>query len=98
MPVSPTDAKSWELVHSVLDWMGENHCYNYSEAFRQLGVAPASYYRAVKRPFVQNRLLLRFRAQALELPEHWTRNGVHLSPAGHGLLARCWLRTVVQGA
>ena len=63
MPVSPTDAKAWELVHSVLEWMGKNHSYNYSEAFRQLGVAPASFYRAVKRPFVQNRLLRRFRAQ-----------------------------------
>ena len=56
MPIEPTDAKAWELVGSVLGWMGDNSCYNYSEAFRHLGVAPASYYRAIKRPFVQGRL------------------------------------------
>jgi hypothetical protein len=56
----------------VLNWMGENHSYNCSEVFRQLGVALASFYRAVKRPFVQSRLLLRFRAQdmaEMELPD-----------------------------
>jgi hypothetical protein len=62
MPIDPTDAKAWELVGSVLTWMGENACYNYSEAFRQLRVAPASYYRAIKRPFVQGRLAVRMDA------------------------------------
>ena len=62
MPIDPTDAKAWELVGSVLGWMGDNSCYNYSEAFRQLAVAPASFHRAVKRPFVQGRLADRISA------------------------------------
>jgi hypothetical protein len=73
--IDPTDAKAWELVGSVRTWMGENACYNYSEAFRQLGVAPASYYRAIKRPFVQGRLAVRMDALGkaiVRLPEvHW---------------------------
>jgi len=28
-------------------------------------------------------------------PEHWTRDGVHPTPAGHELLAKVWLETVV---
>jgi lysophospholipase L1-like esterase len=30
-------------------------------------------------------------------PEHWTLDGVHPTPAGHSVLARCWLETVVRG-
>ena len=62
MPIEPTDANAWELVGSVLGWMGDNSSFNYSEAFRQLGVAPASLYRAIKRPFVQGRLAERMQA------------------------------------
>jgi hypothetical protein len=73
--VEPTDAKAWELVHSVLTWMGEQSCYNYSEVFRPLDVAPASYYRAIKRPYVQSRILARLdaldKAMAKVLETHW---------------------------
>lgn len=62
LPVSAAEAKAWELVSSVLDWMGEQRCYNYSDAFRQLGVAPASYYRAIRVPFVQGRITERMSA------------------------------------
>jgi lysophospholipase L1-like esterase len=27
-------------------------------------------------------------------PEHWSMDGVHLTPAGHAFVARAWLRTV----
>ena len=37
IPIEPADAKAWELVSTVLTWMSERACYNYSEAFRQLG-------------------------------------------------------------
>lgn len=73
--ISPADAKAWELVNSVLTWMAENSCYNYSEAFRQLGVAHASFYRAIKMPFVQGRLAERFQAQDVVvfgfIEQHW---------------------------
>lgn len=36
-------------------------------------------------------------ARALAPPDYWTLDGVHPSPAGHSLLARCWLQTVIQG-
>ncbi|MEW6359609.1 MAG: SGNH/GDSL hydrolase family protein [Planctomycetota bacterium] len=31
-------------------------------------------------------------------PEHWTRDGVHPTPAGHELLARTWIETVCDRA
>jgi hypothetical protein len=59
--------------------MGQNLCYNYSEAFRQLGVAPGNFRRAVKTPSVQNHLLLRFRPQDMAemepLDAYWMRMG-----------------------
>ena len=33
-------------------------------------------------------------ALALAPPDYWTLDGVHPSPAGHSLLARCWLEKV----
>jgi lysophospholipase L1-like esterase len=29
-------------------------------------------------------------------PEHWSWDGVHPTYAGHGLIARCWLETVIR--
>mgnify|MGYP001820637641 CR=1 FL=1 len=63
VPIDPTDARAWELVNSVLTWMGESACYSYSEAFRQLGVSRASFYRAIKRPLVQGKIIERMDAQ-----------------------------------
>lgn len=63
MPVSAADAKAWELVRSVMEWLRANTGYNYREAFAELGVAHSSFYTAIKRPFVQNRLLERMRQQ-----------------------------------
>ena len=75
LPIDPTDAKAWGLVNSVLTWMGKHSCYNYSEAFRQLEVAPASYYRAMKRPFVQGKIAERMdaldKAAAQIVEVHW---------------------------
>lgn len=28
-------------------------------------------------------------------PEYWAQDGVHPTPAGHNVLARCWLKTVI---
>lgn len=76
VPIVAADAKAWELVNSVLTWMGENACYCYSEAFRQLGVSRASFYRAIKLPFVQGRMADRMyaldSAVAKMLDDHWT--------------------------
>ena len=76
VPINPADAKAWELVNSVLTWMGDNACYCYSEAFRQLGVSRASFYRAIKQPFVQGRIAERMdaldSAVAKMLDDHWT--------------------------
>jgi lysophospholipase L1-like esterase len=38
--------------------------------------------------------------EALDLApaEHWAYDGVHPTAAGHSLLARCWLQTVIQDA
>jgi hypothetical protein len=75
VPISPTDAKAWELVTTVLDWMSENGSYNYAEAFRQTGVKPYNYYRAIKLPFVQGRIVERLdaldKAVAKMLEDHW---------------------------
>jgi lysophospholipase L1-like esterase len=35
-------------------------------------------------------------ALALAPPDYWTRDGVHPTAAGHSLLARCWLQTVIE--
>jgi hypothetical protein len=75
VPIQPADAKAWELVHSVLTYMSANTSYNYSEAFRELGVSRASFYRAIKRPFVQGRMAERMDAVDLAvermLEDHW---------------------------
>jgi len=74
--IDPADLKAWELANRVFTWMTENACYNYTEAFRQLGVARSSFYRAIKRPFVQGKLLARLEAVdhavAKMLEDHWT--------------------------
>ena len=62
LPISATDAKAWQLVSIVLDWMAETSSYNYSEAFRQTGVERHNYYRAIKRPFIQGKILERMNA------------------------------------
>jgi len=88
IPVSAADAKAWELVSSVLDWMGANCCYNYSEAFRQLDVAPASYYRAIQVPFVQGRITERMsaldKATAKLLEVHWPAILVNMARLAQG--------------
>ena len=56
-PVLPADVKAWELVSQVLGWMEENQRYHYGEAFAATGVPRVTFYRAMKRPFVQNKLL-----------------------------------------
>ncbi len=72
--VSPRDAKSWELVSRVLDWMREHGCYNYSAAFRAiiaeqdgpwkvgLEAMTSNFRRAMKNPYVQQRLVERYKA------------------------------------
>lgn len=62
IPIDPTDMKAWELVNSVLSWMSAHGSYNFSEAFRELNVSRASFYRAIKRPFVQGRIAQRMDA------------------------------------
>lgn len=75
LPISPTDTKAWQLVNIVLDWMAETGSYNYSEAFRQTGVERYNHYRAIKRPFIQGKILERMnaldRAAAKLLEVHW---------------------------
>ena len=63
LPVSAADAKAWELVGVVMQWLRDNAGYNYREAFAALGVAHSSFYAALKRPFVQVKLLERMRQQ-----------------------------------
>jgi len=72
--VAPRDAKSWELVTTVLDWMREHKCYNYSAAFRALTASEegdwritpetmnCNFRKAMKNPYVQQRLVERYRA------------------------------------
>ena len=63
LPVLPLDAKAWEVVNSVLEWMTENQSYHYAEACRALNVQRSMFYRHIKRPYVQGRLLSRMRQQ-----------------------------------
>jgi len=60
---SPADAKAWELVSRVLEWMRENQSYIYTEAFAGTGTSHMSFYRAMKKPYVQTRLLERLERQ-----------------------------------
>ena len=61
--VSHHDSKAWQLVLKVTEYMYENAMYNYSEAFRQLGVCKGSFYNALRVPFVQDQLIRRYREQ-----------------------------------
>ena len=63
MPILPADMKAWETVSIVLDWMREEQSYIYREAFAATDVAHATFYRAMKRPFVQGKLLERLEQQ-----------------------------------
>ena len=86
IPIEAADVKAWDLVNAVQGWMRDNACYNYSEAFRQLDVARASYYRAIKRPFVQAKMVERMQAADAAtfrlIEEHWpgvVANMVHIA-------------------
>ena len=56
VPISPADAKAWLCLRTVLEWMGENGSYNYSEAFRETGVERYNFYRAMKNPYALGQL------------------------------------------
>jgi len=72
--ITPRDAKDWQLVTSVLDWMQQHNCYNYSAAFRALiaqedgpwkvcqSTMNCNFRRAMKNPYVQQRLVERYKA------------------------------------
>ena len=61
--VSSHDSKAWTLVLKVTEYMHENALFNFTEAFRQLGVSKTSFYAAIRVPFVQNQLIKRYREQ-----------------------------------
>ena len=61
--VSPGDDKAWRLVLKVTEYMYDNALYNYTEAFRLLGVCKQSFYNAFRVPFVQDQLIKRYREQ-----------------------------------
>jgi hypothetical protein len=63
MPISAADAKAWEAVTTVLTWMRQEQSYNYSAAFEATGVPRATFYRAIKRPYIQGKLLERLQQQ-----------------------------------
>jgi len=81
--IDPGDLKAWELVHSVLTWMGENKTYSYQPAFAALSeesqqthyAIEKAFYRAMRRPYVQQRWLERADAReqaALSIVySHW---------------------------